>query len=152
MPNKIWAILGIVLALSALVAGAIAYDKWRISTSYDHGYSTCTADNLLAVNKAVEEDRKAEKLKQGKIDEETKKQFDAQRRINRNLINDLSKLRERASRKQQTDKSKLVCEGASGADLSAEDAGFLTREAARADEIRTGLKACYNFADTLSPD
>lgn len=33
--------------------------------------------------------------------------------------------------------------GSTGAQLYAEDAGFLVREAARADEIRVSLKACY---------
>jgi hypothetical protein len=41
----------------------------------------------------------------------------------------------------------VECEGASGRELSREDAEFLAREAARADAIRAGLEACYAAID-----
>jgi len=37
--------------------------------------------------------------------------------------------------------------GATGAELSGADAGFLVREAARGDELRAGLDACYAVID-----
>ena len=36
-----------------------------------------------------------------------------------------------------------------GTGLCREDAGFLAREASRADEIRAGLEACYTFIDKV---
>jgi hypothetical protein len=40
-----------------------------------------------------------------------------------------------------------VAKGATGAELSREDAGFLTREAARADALRAELNYCYQMYD-----
>lgn len=39
--------------------------------------------------------------------------------------------------------------GATGANLSREDAGFLVREAARADSLRTALDQCYKQYDSI---
>jgi hypothetical protein len=47
------------------------------------------------------------------------------------------------------DHPRADCAGATGAELSGPDAEFLAREAARADEQRAGLDACYAYADTL---
>ncbi len=42
-----------------------------------------------------------------------------------------------------------ACQGATGAELSRSDAGFLVGEAARADELRAALGACYSAYDSL---
>lgn len=42
-----------------------------------------------------------------------------------------------------------TCQGATGLELSRADAGFLVGEAARADELRTALGACYKAYDSL---
>lgn len=42
-----------------------------------------------------------------------------------------------------------TCAGATGAELSREDAGFLVGEAARADAQRAALAACYGAYDSL---
>jgi hypothetical protein len=71
---------------------------------------------------------------------------DAQiRDINSKLVDAVSELRKRPSRAQQASNGQS-CNGAS---LSAEDAEFLIREAARADQIRIGLQACYEQYDAL---
>jgi hypothetical protein len=66
--------------------------------------------------------------------------------INNQLVDAISELRSRPSRAQ----SAANGQGGTGATLSAEDAEFLTREAARADIIRTGLDACYKQYDALN--
>ena len=66
--------------------------------------------------------------------------------INAQLVDAISELRKRPSRTQASSNG----QGGTGAALSAEDAEFLTREAARADIIRTGLSACYQQYDSLS--
>ena len=66
--------------------------------------------------------------------------------INAQLVDAISELRKRPSRAQGAANG----QGGTGATLSAEDAEFLTREAARADIIRTGLSACYQQYDSLS--
>jgi 2-oxo-4-hydroxy-4-carboxy--5-ureidoimidazoline (OHCU) decarboxylase len=66
--------------------------------------------------------------------------------INNQLVDAISELRKRPSRAQ--DPSNGSC--GTGATLSAEDAEFLIREAARADQIRAGLSACYQQYDALT--
>lgn len=143
MPGKIWAVLAIIIVSGGLL-------KWAHYEIDLGGYNRHKSETLTAVNDAVEKARKEEQAKQGKVDEATQKQFDEYIAINTQLNADLDRLRKRASRKQPTKESESICEGATGADLSGEDASFLTREAARADQIRSGLKACYNYADSVT--
>ena len=73
-------------------------------------------------------------------------QKDAQiKAINTQLVDAVSELRKRPSRTEQTTNGK----GCNGASLYAEDSTFLVREAARADEIRVGLQACYKQYDSI---
>ena len=58
----------------------------------------------------------------------------------------LIKLRNRTSR---NDNQANNGQGATGMSLSAEDATFLIREAARADGLRTALEACYKQYDEV---
>ena len=141
--NKIWAYLIIILAI-------IGFVKWYSDNQYDAGVNQCIADNVTAVNEAVVKDRESERAKQDEVDAEAKKQFDKLNDINNQLNVDLDRVRKRANRKQPTKDSKPVCEGATGKSLSSEDAGFLVREANRADRIRIALKACYNYADVVA--
>ena len=66
--------------------------------------------------------------------------------INDQLADALMQLRSRPSRTETT----ATRSGGTGSTLYAEDAGFLIREAARADEIRVGLEACYSQYDAVS--
>jgi len=66
--------------------------------------------------------------------------------INAQLVDAISGLRERPNRTQAA--SNGSC--GTGATLSASDAEFLVREAARADQIRAGLSACYQQYDALT--
>lgn len=45
-----------------------------------------------------------------------------------------------------------ACAGGTGAELSGGDAEFLVREAARADELRAGISACYAVIDGVRGD
>ena len=65
--------------------------------------------------------------------------------INNQLVDAISELRKRTSRTDKTTNG----QGGTGATLFAEDAEFLIREAARADQIRTGLEACYKQYDAI---
>ena len=67
--------------------------------------------------------------------------------INAQLANALVELRKRPSRTTTVPSNG---QGSTGATLFAEDAEFLTREAARADIIRTGLEACYKQYDEVT--
>lgn len=65
--------------------------------------------------------------------------------INNQLVDAVSELRKRPSRTLDTADRKS-CNGAS---LYAEDAEFLVREAARADEMRVALQSCYKQYDSI---
>ncbi len=65
--------------------------------------------------------------------------------INTQLVDAISELRKRTSRTSETSNGQS-CNGAS---LFAEDAEFLVRESARADEIRIALESCYKQYDSI---
>ena len=69
-----------------------------------------------------------------------RKDKDAQiKAINSQLVDAVSELRKRPSRTAEASNG----QSCNGAGLFAEDAEFLVREAARADEIRVALASCY---------
>ena len=65
--------------------------------------------------------------------------------INTQLVDAVSQLRSRSSNATKT----INGQDCNGATLSSPDAEFLIREAARADEIRVGLQACYKQYDSI---
>ncbi len=65
--------------------------------------------------------------------------------INNQLVNAISQLRSRPSNPTKT----INGQDCNGSTLSAPDAEFLVREAARADEIRIGLQTCYKQYDAI---
>jgi hypothetical protein len=65
--------------------------------------------------------------------------------INTQLVDAISGLRSRTSSPTKT----ITGQDCNGQTLSAPDAEFLIREAARADEIRIGLQACYQQYESL---
>lgn len=78
--------------------------------------------------------------------DQIRKEKDAQiASINSKLADAISELRKRPSRTNQANNG----QGCSGGSLYAEDAEFLVREAARADQIRAGLDACYKQYDAI---
>jgi len=101
------------------------------------------------VQKAVKKARADEQKKQEKINATIQKQYDEQAAINDRLNDDLNRLRKRPDRRHVPDNTDATCQGATGAELSRQDSNFLTREAARADRLRTALKTCYTYADTV---
>jgi len=75
-----------------------------------------------------------------------RKDKDAQiQAINDQLVNAIGELRKRPGRATETSNG----QSCNGTGLYAEDSEFLVREAARADEIRVALQACYNQYDSL---
>lgn len=70
--------------------------------------------------------------------------------VRRNLDLALDSLRDRPNRPAGylPETARADCEGGTGAELFRADAEFLAREAARADEQRAGLDACYRHVDS----
>jgi hypothetical protein len=78
-----------------------------------------------------------------------RKEKDAQIKvINTQLVDAVSELRKRPSRTSETSAGSTP-KGCNGSQLYAEDAELLVREAARADEIRVGLQACYKQYEAI---
>jgi len=104
-----------------------------------------TFQELAASSEAA---RKQESMWQGVVNETAKNyqgKVDGIRR-NRDIALDSLRARpERADPAAGASGSASTC--GTGAILCREDGEFLTREAARADEIRAGLEACYKVID-----
>ena len=116
-----------------------------LSTSFYLGFRL--ANNRFLEYKAdqVAKTAQIEKEHQEATDQ-IRKEKDAQiASINNQLVDAISQLRKRPSRSQDTSNG----QSGTGATLFAEDAEFLIREAARADQIRAGLEACYKQYDAI---
>lgn len=99
----------------------------------------------IARKDAAEESRRLNQQAATKL----KEKRDAEvRTINDRLADALERLRERPERLAEP--ARAACEGATGAELSGPDAGFLEREAARADELRSALGECYGWIDQVT--
>jgi len=96
-------------------------------------------------SKAEKTIRDKEHQYQSDADQIRKIKDDQIKAINSQLVDSISELRKRSSRSSETTNGKS-CNGSA---LFAEDAEFLIREAARADEIRIGLEACYKQYDSI---
>ena len=124
------------IGLFALCLCGAGYAGWHIR---DVDFMEYKAKQQAATQKAQEEHQAAA--------DQIRKEKDAQiASINNSLADALIKLRERPSRA----KSASDGQGGTGLSLSAEDATFLDREAARADILRSALSACYEQYDSLS--
>lgn len=99
-----------------------------------------------SLNKA----RAKEKEMQDVFNAAQKKQAARLADTRRTLDAALDSLRDRPERPAGVrEAARSGCAGANGAELSGPDAEFLVREAARADDLRAGLDACYSAVDAV---
>lgn len=136
-----WVILGVVATvIGAYFTGGFV-ESGRCDTRWE---AKINKDKKDAVELALTEER----ANQEKANAAIRKQAADQAAINTRLRADLAGLRNRAERPAGPDAvSGNRCTGATGAELSRQDSEFLIWEAARADEIRAGLAACYAVID-----
>lgn len=109
------------------------------------------ADNLIKADQREADAAQAQADLQEKNDlihKQAQVHADELRTINTRLSDALERLRKRPERMPEPARS--ACTGTTGGELSAEDAGFLVREAARADGIRSALSECYAWIDTVT--
>ena len=101
-----------------------------------------------AATVAAQQESKTQREQQdAAIAKQNQAHADQVRAVNRRLADALERLRNRPERASEA--ARASCEGGSGAELSRPDAGFLEREAARADELRSALATCYAWIDTV---
>ena len=137
-----WVLLGaLVTAITIGVSGYVIGDSQR-NTWW---LSKVEKDRRVAIETALA----VERANQEKANAAIRQQSADQAAINTRLRADIASLRHRADPAPDLSAvSDARCAGATGAELSRSDAEFLVGEAARADEIRAGLAACYAVIDS----
>jgi hypothetical protein len=114
--------------------------SWYLGFSFESArFDRYKADQIAQTQKIQE--------KQQAAADQIRKEKDAQiKAINTQLVNAVSELRKRPGRAAEASAG----QSCNGTRLYAEDAEFLVREAARADEIRVALQTCYKQYDSLN--
>lgn len=125
---------------TAVLAGSLAWvvQGWRLEARLE----AMRADHAQALATAQIQARAKEQQLVSTANKLTEKKNAELRTIRSALDAALDQLRQRPSRTDVPSAS-THCAAATGAQLFAEDAEFLAREAARADELRAALSACY---------
>lgn len=143
MPNP-WMILAAVLAVASAFALGSYSGRGEERTAWTARIEKERADAAQAA-------RAEEHRQQEQINDTLRKQNATLGRVNAGLRRDIDGLRNRPERPAGMPPSgRSDCSGGSGAELSRPDAEFLVGEAARADELRAGLDACYAVIDTMN--
>jgi hypothetical protein len=136
-----WVLLG---ALATAIGIFIGGYLWGDSARNTWWLAKTETDKRKAVEAAL----LTERTFQEKANAALRQQAADQAAINTRLRTDLASLRDRPERTSNLPTvSGSGCQGATGAQLSRSDAGFLVGVAARADEISSGLIACYAVVD-----
>ena len=101
---------------------------------------------FVAFKASIIEETRAKEIESQKATDEIRKAKDAQiTAINSQLVDAISQLRSRSNIPTKT----INGQDCNGATLSAPDAEFLVREAARADQIRVALQSCYQQYESV---
>ena len=138
-----WVLLGALLVAIGLIFGGYAWGDTSRNTWW---LAKTETDKRLAVEAALTIERE----NHAKTNAIIRQQVIEQATIAQRLRNDLISLRNRPERTTSLPATAgYACQSATGAELSRPDAEFLSWEAARADEIRAGLIACYAIMDSL---
>lgn len=128
--------------LACLLCAACGFGGYR------HGVSVADARHDADALKLVKAAIKIKEAWNDDLTTQRQRQADEVRAINARLADAIERLRQRPARMPEP--AREACKGTTGAELSGDDAGFLVREAARADELREALRACYGWIDTVS--
>lgn len=132
---------------TAAVAGAIAWtvNGWRLQGRLE----ALQRAHAEALATAQVQARQKEQTLAAKAAQLTEQKNAELRKIRGALDATIGQLRQRPSR-AELPPAASTCQAATGRELSAEDAEFLAREAARADELRAALIACYDQYENLT--
>ena len=133
------------IAAAALGAGAAwTVRSWKADAELNQIKAQIAQEREAAATAA----RTTETMWQGVVNGTVKNYEVKVAAIAGNLDTALNSLRDRPGRAPGvSEASRPACAGGTGAELSGTDAEFLARQAARADQIREGLIACYSVLD-----
>lgn len=137
MPTSLLIRAGIALAVAlACAAGGFWAGQRLVQAEWDEQIAQEAQAELDAERQAREKEH------QDAIDQQAREDAKAAelRTVSARLADALERLRKRPDRMPSA--TTEACQGASGAQLSGPDAGFLEREAARANELRAALREC----------
>lgn len=136
-----WALLTLIIAF---VLNGFYWNAHGSNAEHARMVAKLESERAQALQKA----RDTETQWQEEVNEVTTKQAEKLAEVQHHLDVAIISLRDRPKRSATLpDTPRVECAGASGRELSREDAEFLAREAARADTIRAGLEACYAAFD-----
>lgn len=128
----------VVLVLSMGFVGGWVVNGWRLEARI----ASLKASYAEDIATHIEAARKADKARL-EASERIRREKDAKiKDLNSRLSSALSELQQRQARKDSGPNDSTACSGATGANLSKEDAEFLVREAARADAVVENLNYC----------
>ena len=133
---------GIPLLVGLVIGWAV--NGWRLGANI----ASLKAEHAEEVSRHYQAARKAEKSLMEATDAIRRKKDDEIKVISGKLQSALSELRQRQDRSGSTDTARN-CKGTTGSELSRQDAEFLAREAARADQLRAALELCYRQYDAV---
>lgn len=147
------------IAAGALVlglAGGFYFEHTRLGAQIDHmNADAAEAERQRQLVRADDERvaREAEQQLAARAGQIEQEKTDEISRIRSGYAADLARVQQRADRKPAgaggLPAASPACAGSTGVELSNRDAGFLSWQAARADELRAGLQACYGWADSV---
>jgi len=129
-------LISYLVAITLIFSAGWTINGWR--------YEKKIASEKIAQEQAIAAKEKENQQAADQIRREKDAQINA---INNQLADALIKLRSRPSRSQYSANNG---QGGTGLSLSAEDAAFLDREAARADGLRAALESCYKQYDEVN--
>ena len=136
-----WALLTLIIAF---VLNGFYWNAHGSNAEHARMVANLESERAQALQKA----RDIETQWQEEVNEVTTKQAEKLAEVQHHLDVAIISLRDRPKRSATLpDTPRVECAGASGRELSREDAEFLAREAARADTLRVGLEACYAAYD-----
>ena len=136
-----WALLTLIIAF---VLNGFYWNAHGSNAEHARMVAKLESERAQALQKA----RDIETQWQEEVNEVTTKQAEKLAEVQHHLDVAIISLRDRPKRSATLpDTPRVECAGASGRELSREDAEFLAREAARADTLRVGLEACYAAYD-----
>lgn len=136
-----WALL---VLLGAFVLNGFYWHARGSNAEHTRMVAKLESERAQALQKA----RDIETQWQEEVNEVTTKQAEKLAEVQHHLDVAIISLRDRPKRSATLpDTPRVECSGATGRELSREDAEFLARESARADTIRAGLEACYAAYD-----
>ena len=134
-----YAILGVI---GCIIGWTI--NGWRLNASI----ASLKASHAEEIAEAYQSARNAEKRLIEASKQIRKDKDEEIKAIDARLATALGELRQRKERDSLPNTSR-DCQGATGAELSREDAEFLTRLAASADKAVAALKSCYKQYDSV---